>query len=217
MQLPFSTEQFFEVIRQYNSAVWPAPIGLTTLAIVAIGLLRSGREGATRVIWCVLAFLWAWIATVYHLAYFTAINPAAYAFGALFYLGSAPFLWVAVRPGNLILAPKRDAATAVGGGLIAYALVVYPIWSSLTGHAYPNLPTFGLPCPTTIFTIGMLAMVRGGRSWPLFIAPILWALIGVQAAFLLSVLPDLGLGVAGLAGIAFVMRSRRRVMHAAQT
>jgi hypothetical protein len=53
-----------------------------------------------------------------------------------------------------------------------------------------------------------LAMVRGGRAWPLFIAPVLWSLIGLQAAFLFGVYPDLGLGVAGLAGVALALRSR---------
>jgi hypothetical protein len=215
MQLPFSAEQFFEVIRTYNNVVWPAQVALTALAIVAVGLLWSHQAWATRAIWLVLALLWAWIATAYHLVFFTGINPAAYAFGLLFYVGSAVFLWSAIRPGNLTLSPRPDARTAVGLGLIVYALVVYPIWSSLTGHAYPSLPTFGLPCPTTIFTIGMLAMVRGGRMWPLFVAPIIWALIGVQAAFLLSVLPDLGLGLAALAGIALVLLSRRALPQAA--
>lgn len=214
--LPDPTEQFFEVIRNYNNAVWPAQIVLTLLAVVVIGLLRTGQSGATRVIFAILGLYWAWIATAYHLAFFAAINPAAYAFALLFCLGSAAFLWSALRPGGLIISDRRDSNSALGGGLIAYALIVYPVWSSLTGHAYPNLPTFGLPCPTTIFTIGVLAMVRGGRTWPLFIAPILWALVGVQAAFLLSVLPDLGLGVAGLAGMMLAVRSRRQIPRPVQ-
>ncbi|MCC2635238.1 MAG: hypothetical protein K0S48_3124 [Ramlibacter sp.] len=93
--------------------------------------------------------------------------------------------------------------------------MVYPVWSTVGGHAYPDLPTFGLPCPTTIFTIGMLAMVRGGRTWPLFVAPVLWSMIGLQAAFLFGVVPDLGLGVAGLAGIALALRSRGRASRVA--
>jgi hypothetical protein len=209
MQLPFSTEQFFEVIRNYNNTVWPAQVALTALAIVAIGLLWSRQAWATRAVWLVLALLWAWVATAYHLAFFTSINPAAYAFGVLFYVGSAVFVWSAFRPSNLTFSPKRDARTAVGFALLLYAVVVYPIWSSFTGHAYPNLPTFGLPCPTTIFTIGMLALVRGGRVWPLFVAPVIWGLIGVQAAFLLAVLPDLGLGVAAVIGMVLAVRSRR--------
>jgi hypothetical protein len=210
MQLPFSTEQFFEVIRNYNLSMWPVPVVLTTLAIVALALAWSRRAWAARAIWLVLALLWAWAGAVYHLAFFTRINPAAYGFGLLFLLGSAAFARPALIGSDLRFAPTRDANTLVGLAMIGYALVVYPIWSSLSGHAYPDLPTFGLPCPTTIFTIGMLAMVRGKRAWPLFIAPVLWALIGVQAAFLLSVLPDLGLGIAGLAGAVLALRSRLR-------
>ncbi|WP_332827533.1 DUF6064 family protein [Ramlibacter sp.] len=217
MQLPFSIEQFFEIIRNYNVAVWPAQLPLTLLAVGAVALAWWGRAWSARAIWGTLAFLWAWTGVVYQLAFFTSINPAAYAFGALFLLGSAAFLGQAMRSNALPFTPSRDAATGVGLALIAYALVVYPVWSTVGGHAYPDLPTFGLPCPTTIFTIGMLAMVRGGRTWPLFVAPVVWSMIGLQAAFLFGVVPDLGLGVAGLAGIALALRSRGRaspVAHA---
>jgi hypothetical protein len=216
MQLPFSIEQFFDVIRNYNEAVWPVQIALTLLAVGAVALVWWGSAWSARAVWAALALLWAWIGVVYQLAFFTSINPAAYGFGAIFLLGSAAFLRHAVGRNALTFAPRRDLVTAVGLGLIGYALVIYPIWSSLGGHAYPTLPTFGLPCPTTIFTIGMLAMVRGGRSWPLFIAPVLWSVIGLQAAFLFAVYPDLGLGVAGLAGIAIALRSRAAAVRLAQ-
>jgi hypothetical protein len=81
-------------------------------------------------------------------------------------------------------------------------LVVYPIWASLAGHPYPELPTFGLPCPTTIFTIGVLSLASSARLRPILVAPILWSLVGSQAAFLLDVKPDLGLLVAGIAAVA---------------
>jgi hypothetical protein len=215
MQVPFSTEQFFEVIRNYNEGVWPIQVVLNVLGLVAVGLLWWGRAWSARAIWAMLALLWAWTGVVYHLAFFTGINPAAYAFAAIFLLGAAAFLRLAIGSNALAFTPAKDAATGVGLALIAYALVAYPIWSSLGGHAYPDLPTFGLPCPTTIFTIGMLAMVRGGRTWPLFIAPVLWSMIGLQAAFLFGVYPDLGLGIAGLAGIALAFRAGRRATQVA--
>ena len=52
-------------------------------------------------------------------------------------------------------------------------------------------------------------------TWPLFVAPVLWSMIGLQAAFLFGVIPDLGLGVAGLAGIALALRSRGRTPRVA--
>lgn len=209
MKLPFSPEQFFEVIRSYNESVWPAQVLLTVLAVGALALLGSKRAWAGRAIWAVLALLWAWIGIVYQLAFFTKINPAAYAFGVLFLVGAAVFLRFALAGGPPAFVAARDLRSTLGLGLIGYALVVYPWWSSVGGHAYPDLPTFGLPCPTTIFTIGMLAMARGGRTWPAYVAPVLWSLVGVQAAFLLAVLPDLGLGVAGLIAIGLAARGSR--------
>jgi hypothetical protein len=206
MQPPFSAQQFFEVMRHYNLAVWPAQVVLTALALVALGMLVRHRTWSARVILLALAGLWSWIAVMYHLAFFVAINPAAYAFAVLFLAGAAVFTWFAFRRADVAFAWAPGLRGALGAASIVYALVVYPVWSSGAGHAYPDLPTFGLPCPTTIFTIGMLAFVRGARTWPLFVAPVLWSLIGLQAAFLFDVAPDLGLGVAGILAAALAFR-----------
>lgn len=39
MQLAFTPEQFFDVFRQYNEAVWPVQIILNLLALAAISFL----------------------------------------------------------------------------------------------------------------------------------------------------------------------------------
>jgi hypothetical protein len=56
----------------------------------------------------------------------------------------------------------------------------------------------GVPCATTIFTLGLLAWAQPGRSRYLLVLPILWAAIGGTAAFTLGVTQDLGLLAAGL-------------------
>src|SRR5678815_5669775 len=61
-----------------------------------------------------------------------------------------------------------------------------------------RIPTFGVPCPTMIFTAGML-MLATLRSWRLSIVPVIWSLIGGSAAFLLGVRADYGLPIAGIA------------------
>ena len=95
----------------------------------------------------------------------------------------------------------KNLRTALGVSLIAFALVVYPVWATLAGHGYPELPTFGLPCPTTIFTIGVLAVAYSADLRSVLAAPILWSFVGSQAAFLFNVKPDLGLLVAGVVAI----------------
>jgi hypothetical protein len=94
--------------------------------------------------------------------------------------------------------------------LVAYALVLYPVWSWFAGHRYPDTPTFGLPCPTTIFTVGVLAFLTTPYPRSPFVVPILWCTVGAQAAILLGVPQDFGLIVAGIVGLALVAMSNPR-------
>lgn len=103
----------------------------------------------------------------------------------------------------------RPRATA-GVALIVFALVVYPVWSAYAGHSYPATPTFGLPCPTTIFTIGVLAFAVPPYPRSPLVAPVLWCFVGAQAAFLLGVQPDLGLVAAALVGIGLLVTARQQ-------
>jgi hypothetical protein len=209
MRLPFSVDQFFEVIRRYNESVWPAQVLLLLVGLAAIVVLALKRPWSGVAISGILALLWAWIGLVYHLAFFTSINPLAYVFGALSLVGAGAFVWLGVVRRELNFAVRRDARSVVGLVLMAFALLIYPAWSTLAGHAYPNLPTFGLPCPTTIFTIGMLAMALEGKARIALVVPILWSLVGGQAAFLLDVPPDLGLLAAGLIALGLALQTRK--------
>lgn len=50
-----------------------------------------------------------------------------------------------------------------------------------------------MPCPTTIFTFGILLMARAPVPGVVLVAPMLWAAIGAVAAFSLGVTQDLAL------------------------
>ena len=68
------------------------------------------------------------------------------------------------------------------------------------GHAYPAMPTFGAPCPTTLFTIGMLCFLVPPYPRAPLVAPILWAVVGSRS----------GLPVGNGAGPCTRARRRRR-------
>jgi hypothetical protein len=206
MNLPFTVEQFFDVFARYNIGVWPAPLVLTGLAVLALVLLFWPAPAAGRWIAAILALLWAWMAIAYHLAYFAEINPAAKSFAALCLLGAIVFLWVGVVRRRLRFAPIRAPRAWVGAALLMYALVAYPALGHLLGHRYPALPTFGLPCPTTIFTIGLLMFARSPVPRSVFVVPLLWSLVGATAAFSLGVWQDLGLVAAAAVGLAALIR-----------
>jgi len=208
MQLPFTIEQFYGVFREYNTSVWPAQILLVALAVVAVALVVVPRRWSGAGISSILAFLWAWLGLAFHLAFFTGINPGAYVFAGVSLAGAVIFLWQGVLRRKLEFRVVRSFRTVVGLILIVFALIMYPVWSHYAGHLYPAIPSFGLPCPTTIFTVGMLAFLVAPYPRSPFVVPVLWCLVGVQAAFLLGVPQDLGLGVAGIVGIVLLARSR---------
>jgi Family of unknown function (DUF6064) len=201
MQIPFTVEQFFGVFRLYNSTVWPAQVLLVALAVLAVIVVALRRPWSSVAVSGILALLWVWLGAAYHLAFFARINPVAYGFGALSMLGGLLFAWHGVFRRRLEFAFTSSLRTGLGVALIAFALLVYPVWATLAGHAYPELPTFGLPCPTTIFTIGLLALSSGKSLRAVLAVPILWSMVGSQAAFLLDVKPDFGLLAAGVVAI----------------
>ncbi len=202
MNLPFTAEQFFSVFASYNEAVWPMQIAFTAAALVCIGLLFHPGAGSSRTSCLFLSLLWAWMAVAYHFTFFSDVNPAAWAFGAVFLLGSAAFAWFGVARAGVSLRPVPGVRALVGATLMVYALALYPMIGYAIGRRYPGAPTFGLPCPTTIFTLGlMLFSVHPIARWT-FVVPLLWTAVGSLAAFQLGVLEDLGLLATGIVTIA---------------
>lgn len=210
MAIPFTVEQFYGVFRDYNTAVWPAQWFLVALAIAALVAVLRPRPWSGVAVSAVLGVLWAWITTAYHLAYFARISPSAYGFAALSAAGAAVFVWQGVVRRRLTFRWASGPKAIAGVTLIAFALVAYPVWSAYAGHPYPATPTFGLPCPTTIFTIGLLCFaVQPTPRSPLF-APLLWCLVGAQAALLLGVQPDLGLIAAAVVSMGLLATAGQR-------
>ncbi len=208
MRLPFTAEQFVDVFRQYNEAVWPAQIVLTVLAVACVALVVWPRRWSGVFVSGALALLWAWMALAYHVAFFTRINPLAWGFAAISGVGAVAFFWHGFIQRRIWFAVESSGRAAAGLGLVAYALGIYPVLSTAGGHAYPHIPTFGLPCPTTLFTIGLLSFAKPPLPRAALAAPLLWSAVGIQAAFLLGVPQDLALGAAG-ALAAWMMFSRR--------
>lgn len=220
--MPFTVEQFLAVFREYNSSVWPMQIALIAAGLGCGVLLIRGGMRASRAISVILALLWIWMALAYHFAHFARINPAAMLFGSIF-LGEALLLfWYGVRAERLAFAATRDAGGLVGIAMIAFALVGYPILGFALGRRYPEAPTFGLPCPTTIFTLGFLLLARPPLLKRMLVIPFLWSLLGAFAATSLGVTEDYSLLVAGIVTVALVLwRDRssivpRRVAAAAR-
>ena len=70
MNLPFTIEQFLDVFRQYNIAVWPMQVVFIVLALVAVYFSVRSTTYSNKVIVGILAFFWLWMGIIYHLVYF---------------------------------------------------------------------------------------------------------------------------------------------------
>ena len=204
MQLPFTKEQFFDLFVAYNEALWPAAVALWIASAVIVALRLSAQRPHDRWISTLLVVHWAWSALAYHVAFFTRINPAAWLFAALFLGQAVLFFRIGVVGRRLSFAPWDSAWAPLAWGLIAYSLA-YPAINALDHRSLLRIPTFGLPCPTTIFTAGVL-MLGTPRSWRLSILPVIWSAIGGSAAFLLGVHADVALPFAGTALAIFSVR-----------
>lgn len=205
--MPFTQGQFFGVFRDYNLAVWPIQWILNLLAVVAI--VFGARGMLPRLVNSILAGFWAWMAVAYHLAFFSRINRAAVWFGVAFLIEAGLLFWHGTAKGRIRFRACRDLRTQVGLVLMMYALVLYPALGYLFGQRYPSVPTFGLPCPTTIFTFGLLLWAVPSPPRSVLAIPALWSVLGLSAAISLGVPEDYGLIVAGLVAIGFIFGARR--------
>ena len=209
MKLPFTSAQFFDIFGQYNNAISPAQGVLFGIAVLILALARVRSGG--RSIYVLLACLWVWMGVVYHLAFFRQINPAAVMFGVVFVVQGVIFVMVAAQRPRVEI--QRDPASRVGVLLAAYALIGYPAVAYTLGQRYPAMPTFGLPCPTTIFTFAVLLWTRPpGPVWA-WAVPVLWAAVGTFAAVQLAVPEDLGLPIAAVSAVWLLVRLQHLPAH----
>ncbi|MBN1241010.1 MAG: hypothetical protein JXB36_21100, partial [Gammaproteobacteria bacterium] len=178
--LSFSVEEFFAVFAAYNETVWPMQWILEAAGFAVLVLLASGHADRNRWVGVLLGLLWAWAAVAYHLWHFARINPLAFLFAAAFLSEAGLLLWLVVRRQAVTFAFRLDLRGWLAAILVLYALVVYPAIGSALGHRFPATPTFGVPCPTTIFTIGLLWTATAPLPRSVVLAPLLWCAIGGQ-------------------------------------
>jgi hypothetical protein len=196
MSMPFTREQFLDVFAAYNTSLWFIAIALWVVTAFAIVLLLRGG-GGTLFINVVMLVHWAWSGLAYHAAFFSKINPAALLFSSLFVTEAALLAWYGVVQERLQFSVRRSFRHVVSWGLVGYGML-YPTLVWAEGLTFPRMPTFGVPCPTTIITIGLLLASKSNVPKVVTLIPILWAFIGGSGAFLLGLRADFVLLGAGI-------------------
>ena len=178
--MSFTVEQFLGVFERYNEAVWPMQVVAYALGVALVALALTTWKRASAVIFGVILSSPRWC--------------------------FAPAL-AAVRERGASYGRGRDARLWVGLALIVYAMVAYPLLGAAFGHSYPQAPMFGLvPCPTTIFTFGMLLLAARPKRLLLWL-PLVWSVIGFFAAVKFGIREDVGLLLAGIVTAAILLRT----------
>jgi hypothetical protein len=208
MNIPLTTARFLGVFRDYNLAVWPAQVVALLVGVACIALAIEGSR--SRSVASLVAALWLWTGIVYHAMFFARVNPAAFVFAALFVAQALLLLYTGVVRGSLRFRVRMDAAGLAGGLLIAYALLFYPLLGMVSSHSYPQAPTFGLPCPTTIFTFGLLLWAEPPMPRYLLIIPVAWSIIGLGAMVQFGITEDIGLIVGALVATVLLLWGPKR-------
>jgi hypothetical protein len=206
MRLPFTHGQFLDVFGAYNGALWPGALVLWVVTVAALVLLARGRLGP-RLAGGLLALHWAWSGIAYHLAFFAAINPAARLFGGLFVVEAGLLYWLGVGSRRMRVAWGARPHQLLSIVFCVYA-VAYPLLAFASGLQWPRMPSFGVPCPTVLLTVGLLLGLAPRQERGLAVIPVVWCLVGGSAAVVLGVAPDLMLLVGAVVLTSYVVVPR---------
>ena len=213
MQLPFSLGDFLNVFKTYNQSIFPLQIVFYFIAFLSVFFLFTGNKNLNKIISITLSFFWLWMGIVYHIIFFSTINKTAYIFGAFFIFQGIMFAVCGLIRKKLSFEYRKSNFNYMGIIFLLYALIIYPVLGYNLGHVYPYSPTFGLPCPTAIFTFGILLFTNEKMPVHTLIIPLLWSVIGFTAAINLIIYEDTGLLIAGLTTFTLLLISNRKKLY----
>jgi len=210
MKLPFTTEQFFNIIEKYNLTLFPFQLIILLLGIVCLFLLHSKLSLKDKLIGIYLGILWIWIGVAYHLTFFTAINKAAFLFGGIFILQGLLILFYSFTKNRLVFTFTLQVNDYLGYFFILYGLIIYPIISYLVEGSFEKTIIMGLPCPSTIFTFGLFMLTNNKFPKSLLIIPSLWAVVGLSAAINIGVFQDIMILVTAITADIILIRRKNK-------
>lgn len=204
MQPPFGRDEFLGVFVAYCATFGRLALAFSALGVTAV--LKLGKLPKLALVIC--AGLWLWMAIAYFAISFASLSAAGYAFAVFFAIEGFLLLRCAQREAPAPTGTASNGATATAVALMVYSLAAYPLIGIAVGQRYPAMPTFGLPCPTTIFTFGVLAWWGTALPARLLVIPTVWALVGTSAGVTLGIVEDLALLPAAVLVLGLRARAR---------
>ncbi len=206
MKIPFTTEQFFNIIEKYNSTLFPFQIVILLLGIVCLLIFHTKSAARNQLIGSYLGILWIWIGIAYHLVFFTVINKAAFLFGGIFILQGLLILHSTLIKNRLSFTFASQTGDYFGYFFILYGLIIYPVVSYFAEGSLARTIIVGLPCPSTILTFGFFILTSNKFPKYLLIIPSVWAIVGLSAAINIGVIQDVMILIAAVTADILLIR-----------
>lgn len=176
--LLFSARVYERMFELHNEAWWPAHIlALFVGAILMVAAVKPSPH-RTRMAYVLLAMVWLFVAWAFFLNRYASINWAAVNVAAAFSVQALLFAALALRPELAPIASPGTAARRVGGTVLAFALLGYPLLPVLLGQSLAAGRMFAItPDPTVLATLAMLTFARGWCAVLASVIPITWSVI----------------------------------------
>ncbi len=201
---PITFEQFLKLITGYNQAVWPMQIVAYILGITALFFAIKETKYSSRIISAILSFFWLWVGIVFSLMFVSKIWKLNIVTGIMFIIQAILFLILGVFKPNIPFRFRPDVYGVIGIIFIAYAIIGYPIIEYLIGRSYSQFLYIGIfPCPTIVFTFGLLLWMAKKLPKYILIIPFIISIEGILA-IPLGVYEDIGMVIAGLLGTVMI-------------
>jgi len=209
--LSFSIEEFLLVLESYNLAIWPFQIFAYVLVILALYFSFKPTKYSQKIVLGILSFLWLFTGIVFCFFYWAPSHIFGYIFGTFCVLQGSLFLY-SISRSDITIGPTNKTDTIIGILFILYAIIGYQIFGYYLGHIYPKFFAVGLvPCPTTIFTIGIFLIILKKIPIKYLVIPLVISLGGFLAAYN-GIYEDIGLIIVGIIGTILIVRRNSQVM-----
>ena len=209
--LSFSLEEFLLVLESYNLAIWPLQIIAYVLIVLVLFFSLKPTKYSTKIVLAILSFFWLFAGIVFCFIYWAPSHIFGYIFGIFCTVQGLLFLYSITRSDITISSPD-NTYTFIGILFVLYAIIGYQVFGYYLGHIYPKFFAVGLvPCPTTIFTLGIFLIINKSIPIKYFVIPLMISLGGFLAAYN-GIYEDIGLVIAGiLITILIVKREKIKI------
>ena len=204
----FTIEDFMLVLESYNLAIWPMQIFAYILVILALFFTFKSTKYSQKIVLGILSFLWLFNGIVFSLLYWAPSHLFGYIFGVCCILQGLLFLYGLKKSDITISFSGLTYYSIIGIIFVVYAIVGYQVFGYFLGHIYPKFFPVGLvPCPTTIFTLGIFLIISKRIPKKYYVIPLIIALGGFLAVYK-GIYEDIGLIIAGLLGAFLIIRRK---------